>query len=137
MTRLSVERVCLALGDEGGLREGTQHGSFCYLNSDAGLGIAGVVDGCSMIAERGCRDGTFKTCRESILKILYHLIIRLRLGKGFPFMEVEVGGQRELSTPKIWLAASCHPSIDIQHACVVGSAVCCTCAGDACLLLQG
>ena len=38
-------RVSLAPGCEGGLRERTQHGSFCYLCGDVGLDISGMVDG--------------------------------------------------------------------------------------------
>ena len=89
-----------------------------------------------MIANRGCIDGTFKTRGKSVPQILYHLMIRLRVGNGFPFMEAKVGGQWESSTLTVWLATSCHLSIDIQHACVIDSAVCCACTGDAELLLQ-
>ena len=88
-----------------------------------------------MIAKRGCWDWIFKTCSESIAEILQHLIICLDVSNGFLFVEVKVGGQWQLSTPKVWLAASCHPTIDIQHACVVDSAVSCACTGDAGLLL--
>ena len=54
-------------------------------------------------------------------------MIILRVDNGFPFKEVEIGEQRQSSTPKVSLAVSCHPSIAIHHACIVDSAVCCAC----------
>ena len=41
----SEEQVSLSSGGDGGSRERTQHGSFCYLCGNIGLDILGIVDG--------------------------------------------------------------------------------------------
>ena len=76
-----------------------------------------------------------QTCGECIPQTLYHLSIHLRMSNSLQFIEDEIGRQRKSGTTKVWQPASCHHSIDIQHAGRVDiAAVCCTCMGDASFL---
>ena len=57
------------------------------------------------------------------------------MSNSLQFIEDEIGRQRKSGTTKVWQPASCHHSIDIQHAGRVDiAAVCCTCMGDASFL---
>ena len=49
-------------------------------------------------------------------------------------MEINVGGEWEMSTPKIGLTTGCNHSVNVQHAVVVSRAAICASSGEGSLL---